>query len=240
MTSVVGGGLGKSPSVGSIQNGSRNGDYVIGGMGEIGEKVVGFIHRNEKNGKRFSTKKGVVMGRGPKPTKAPGHPPPVPQQLGSTLSPEAKKLMEDHPEVYDFSPIEMTPERQAALDAVRARPDWDTYFLNISKAVSTRADCRRSRVGAVIVKDHRIVSTGYNGSPAGDKSCLAGECPRGLLTGDQGSDYSNCLAIHAEANALVYANRSDCENATLYVTREPCTDCAKLIRASGIKRVVIG
>lgn len=123
------------------------------------------------------------------------------------------------------------------------RPEWDEYFLNIAKAVSQRADCRRAQHGAVIVNKNRVVATGYNGSPAGDrKSCLAGDCPRGLLSYEEQQsltgDYDLCLAIHAESNALVYANRGDCVDATIYVTGKPCPGCEKLIRASGIRRIV--
>lgn len=122
------------------------------------------------------------------------------------------------------------------------RPDWDTYFLGIADAVATRADCRRAQHGAVIVKERRIVSTGYNGSPPGGSSCLAGECPRGLLTKDElpsnHADYSNCVALHAEQNAIAYANRGDTEGAVLYITGEPCDMCSKLVKAAGIERTV--
>ena len=122
-----------------------------------------------------------------------------------------------------------------------ARPSWDEYFLGIAKAVSLRADCTRRRVGAVIVVDGRIVSTGYNGAPAGAKGCLsAGACPRGKLSvQEQPRDfgYGNCDAVHAEANALLYAYR-DVRGATLYCTDKPCVDCAKLIAGAGIKEVV--
>lgn len=128
------------------------------------------------------------------------------------------------------------------------RPGWDQYFAGIARAVSERADCRRARHGAVIVKNHRIVSTGYNGGPSGGPSCLAGECPRGLLsrtqepgvsTGGKGSqDYSNCVAIHAEANAIIYGDRDDMRGATLYVTGTPCDGCTKLIKGAGIVRVL--
>jgi len=112
--------------------------------------------------------------------------------------------------------------------------------------VATRADCRRRQCGAVIVKDHRVVSTGYNGAPAGDqRSCLDGECPRGRLTIEEmpgyeqgNNDYANCIAIHAEPNAIAYANRADTEGATIYLTGAPCDMCSKLIKAAGIKRVV--
>lgn len=122
------------------------------------------------------------------------------------------------------------------------RPSWDDYFAAIAVAVSARADCRRAKHGAVIVKDQRIVSTGYNGSPPGGPSCLAGECPRGLLSksdlAPNTPDYSNCIALHAEQNAVAYANRADTLHATIYVTGEPCDACLKLIAAAGIVRVV--
>lgn len=133
--------------------------------------------------------------------------------------------------------------RDAWVAVAAERPSWDEYFLNIARQVSTRADCRRAQHGAVIAKHNRIVSTGYNGSPAGGPSCLAGECPRGLLTAEQmahlTADYSNCIAIHAEANAIAYASRADTEGATIYVTGASCDMCSKLIAAAGIARVVI-
>jgi dCMP deaminase len=123
------------------------------------------------------------------------------------------------------------------------RPDWDTYFLGIAAAVAARADCSRRRVGAVIVQDHRIVATGYNGAPAGRPGCLTnGACPRAHSEVPEFSDYEtgpgSCIAIHAEANALLYADRSRCEGGTIYVTCEPCSWCLKLIDGAGIARVV--
>lgn len=117
-----------------------------------------------------------------------------------------------------------------------SRPDWDTYFLGIAEAVAARSDCERSRVGAVVVKDRRIRGTGYNGAPAGMPGCLS--CPRRTSDCAPGSDYSNCIAVHAEANALLYCDREDLIGATLYITREPCYGCQKLIAATGIVRVV--
>lgn len=126
----------------------------------------------------------------------------------------------------------------------QTRPGWDTYFLGIADAVSARADCRRARHGCVIVKDHRIVATGYNGSPSGGASCLAGECPRGLLTAEEcahrSGDYSNCIALHAEQNAIAYASRRDTLDATAYITGPPCDMCGKLLQAAGIAKVVFG
>ena len=125
------------------------------------------------------------------------------------------------------------------------RPDWDTYYLDIARAVSARADCTRRRVGAIIVNGDRIVSTGYNGAAAGRPGCLsAGACPRGQMTTAQvlpGSSYDtgpgSCIALHAEQNAILRAGL-DCRTATLYITDEPCDGCYRLIEGSGIYRVV--
>lgn len=125
------------------------------------------------------------------------------------------------------------------------RPDWDAYFLEISRAVAARGDCRRRQVGAVIVGvDNRIISTGYNGSVSGGPSCLAGECPRGLKSKDEvppDSDYRSgagrCWALHAEQNCVLYANTS-VVGATLYCTDTPCPMCARLISNIGIVKVV--
>ena len=117
------------------------------------------------------------------------------------------------------------------------RPGWDEYFLGIARAVAARSDCDRDKVGAVVVdSDRRIRSTGYNGAPPGRPGCSV--CPRRLSGVESGSDYSNCVAIHAEANALLYADRDDLPGSTLYVTREPCYACEKLIAATGIVRIV--
>lgn len=123
-----------------------------------------------------------------------------------------------------------------------SRPGWDDYFLEIAEAVSRRADCTRRRVGAVIVREHRIVATGYNGAPAGQPGCLtASACPRGRLSAAEMpaySSYDNCTALHAEVNAVVYAGREACLGAVLYVTCEPCQWCRKVIAAAGITRIV--
>lgn len=119
------------------------------------------------------------------------------------------------------------------------RPDWTAYFLGIADAVAARGDCLRCRVGAVLVgTDNRIRSTGFNGSFPGGPSCLAGECPRCVSDVPSGTGYEDCVEVHAEANALLYASWEDCQGSTLYVTREPCKDCSKLIRASGVARVI--
>lgn len=133
----------------------------------------------------------------------------------------------------------------AAVTAVKEakRPNWDEYFLEIGRAVSARSDCERRKVGAVVVaKDRRIRSTGYNGAPAGEPGCAT--CPRRNSSVASGSSYDtgagSCVAIHAEANALIYCNREDLIGSTLYITHDfgPCDGCLRLIKAAGVSRVV--
>jgi dCMP deaminase len=127
------------------------------------------------------------------------------------------------------------------------RPSWDDYFLDIARAVAVRADCTRRQVGAVIVDDqHRIISTGYNGAAAGHPGCASDRaCPRGLVSYEEmpsyvdgNQDFSNCIAVHAEANALLYADGRHTRGATLYTTDKPCAGCERLIEGAGIIRVV--
>jgi len=123
-----------------------------------------------------------------------------------------------------------------------SRPTWSTYFSAIASVVATRADCERRKVGAVIVKNNRIVSTGYNGAASGMPGCES--CPRRTSTEEPGSSYDTgpgaCVAIHGEANALLYADRDKTEGATMYVTSDPCGGCLKLIAGAGIAEVIVG
>ena len=118
------------------------------------------------------------------------------------------------------------------------RQSWDDYFLQLAATASTRATCSRRKHGAVIVKNRKIVATGYNGAPAGYPHCDEGACPRAQSSAPQGHDYDSCIAIHAEANALLFSSPEEREDATLYCTGAPCFGCAKLISNSGISEVV--
>ena len=110
------------------------------------------------------------------------------------------------------------------------RTIWDTYFLDIADMVAARSTCDRLRVGCVLVKDRRIVATGYNGSIKGHPHCDE----VGHLLNEQG----RCIrTIHAEQNALLHA-KEDLDGATAYVTHEPCETCTKLLNQAGIRRVV--
>lgn len=126
------------------------------------------------------------------------------------------------------------------------RLDWHRYGIGLAKAAATRADCTRRQVGAVLMlKDRSISVTGYNGGPSGGPSCLAGECPRGLLTHEElpaDSPYDSgggtCIALHAEWNVLLRSSWQNMTGATLYITEEPCHLCYTLIRGTKIARVV--
>ncbi|MGC9439309.1 deoxycytidylate deaminase [Streptomyces sp. WG5] len=139
-----------------------------------------------------------------------------------------------------------------------SRPSFDEYYLAGAEWASTRADCTRAQVGALLVSRGHRVTPGYNGAPPGILGCAtAGNCPRGThfpVSGEDfcscgeilpcskasapDSDYSNCIARHAEDNAITRARPEDLPGATLYVTRKPCPACWTLIRSAGISRVV--
>jgi dCMP deaminase len=97
---------------------------------------------------------------------------------------------------------------------------------------------RRQYMALVLGPNGRIVGTGYNGSPPGLPHCVDGGCPRATSNAAHGSPYGDCLAVHAEANALLWSDRTDREGGVLFVNGPPCWDCAKLIAGSGIRRVV--
>lgn len=122
------------------------------------------------------------------------------------------------------------------------RPTWDETWLDIAKIVSKRSTCSRRQVGAVLVKSNRIVSTGYNGAASKKPHCIDGGCPRGKLSYDEvpeGYDYNAapCVAIHAEANALLRAGHSATSGGYLYVTTEPCQQCWNLIEGAELAGV---
>lgn len=122
------------------------------------------------------------------------------------------------------------------------RPDQDTYYMQIAIAVRERADCTGQKVGAVIVFKNRIISTGYNGTPAGMKNCSDGGCHRCANRGKQyqsGTAYDLCICVHAEQNALLSAARFgiSVEGATLYTTTQPCFGCLKEMLQAGIHTV---
>jgi len=121
------------------------------------------------------------------------------------------------------------------------RPSWDGYFLEVAALVSKRATCLRRRVGAVLVKDKRILATGYNGAPKGLTHCLDIGCLREKLKIPSGERQELCRGLHAEQNVLVQAALYgiSTRDSTLYVTNQPCVICAKMLINAGIKEIVI-
>ncbi len=121
------------------------------------------------------------------------------------------------------------------------RPSWDEYFLDVAKLVSKRATCLRRSVGAVIVKDKRILATGYNGAPAGLKHCVDVGCIRQRLKIPSGERHELCRALHAEQNALIQASLYgiSVKGSTIYATCQPCVICVKMLINAGIKEIVI-
>ena len=119
------------------------------------------------------------------------------------------------------------------------RPSWETYFMDIAELVSKRSTCIRRAVGAIIVKDKRILSTGYNGAPTGIRHCTEVGCLREELNVPSGEKHELCRGIHAEQNAIIQAAfyGVSIKDATLFCTNLPCSICAKMIINAGIKKI---
>lgn len=120
---------------------------------------------------------------------------------------------------------------------------WDVRFVEIAKVIGEWSSCyqKNRKIGAVIVKNNRILTTGYNGAPSGIKNCVErGECMRRNENIPSGTKQELCYAIHAEQNAIIQAAKMgvSIDGATLYCTHQPCTICSKMIINSGIKRIV--
>lgn len=149
------------------------------------------------------------------------------------------------------------PEYPEGIDVTKPNrdPDWDSYFLAVANVIALRGDCVRRKIGAIVVWGSRIWATGYNGTAAGEPGCLDGKCPRGQKSIEEVphySDYSNCIATHAEINALQQFNqvRINAEHwvrvrrmlveqrrPTIYVSATPCSMCAEFIIKEGINVV---
>ncbi len=120
------------------------------------------------------------------------------------------------------------------------RPEWDEYFMRIAQTVAMRSNCIKRKVAAIIVKDRRIISTGYNGTPRGLPNCNEGGCPRCNALGESGKSLEECYCSHAEENSIVQAayHGVNIKKATIYTTFSPCLLCTKMILNSGIAEVV--
>jgi len=140
--------------------------------------------------------------------------------------------------------INMAVKKVASANSknkISTRPDWDTYFLDIVELVSRRSTCLRRAVGAGLVRDRRILATGYNGAPSKLKHCLEIGCLREKLKVPSGERHELCRGLHAEQNAVIQAalHGVSAKGSTLYCTNHPCVICAKMIINAGVARIVI-
>jgi dCMP deaminase len=124
--------------------------------------------------------------------------------------------------------------------AARTRPDWDTYFMGMAKLAATRSSCLRRAVGAVLVKDRRLLATGYNGVPSGVTHCEVVGCLRERLNVPSGERHELCRGLHAEQNAIIQAayHGVSIRGAHLYCTNLPCIICAKMLINAGVRRII--
>lgn len=121
------------------------------------------------------------------------------------------------------------------------RPSWDEYFLEMARLVAKRSTCLRRQVGAVLVKNKRILATGYNGAPSGLGHCLDIGCLREKLKIPSGERHELCRGLHAEQNALIQASLYgiSVKDSVFYLTNQPCIICTKMLINAGIKEIVI-
>lgn len=121
------------------------------------------------------------------------------------------------------------------------RPSWDEYFLEVAELVAKRSTCLRRRVGAVLVKEKKILSTGYNGAPSGTRHCIDIGCLREKLKIPSGQRHELCRGLHAEQNVLLQAalHGVSTKNSVLYITNQPCMICAKMLINAGVGEIVI-
>ena len=120
------------------------------------------------------------------------------------------------------------------------RPTWDEYFMELTEVVAKRSTCLRRKVGAIIVKEKRVLTTGYNGAPSGLDHCSEAGCIRDEKEVPSGQRHELCRGLHAEQNAIIQAalHGSSIKDAELYCTHQPCIFCTKMIINSGIKKVI--
>ncbi len=120
------------------------------------------------------------------------------------------------------------------------RPGWDDYFMKIAEDVATRSTCIRRSVGAIIVKDKRILSTGYNGAPTDVTHCTEETCLRTKYNVPSGERHELCRGLHAEQNAIIQAayHGVSIKDASIYITHQPCSICTKMLINAGIRKVI--
>ena len=128
---------------------------------------------------------------------------------------------------------------KGVMPEIDDRPSWEKYFMDIAFLVAKRSTCLRRSVGAVLVKNKRILATGYNGAPSGIRHCSETGCLRERLNVPSGERHELCRGIHAEQNSIIQAalHGVSIEGATLFCTNRPCSICAKMIINAGITKI---
>jgi len=159
-------------------------------------------------------------------------------QAGTSAEPACAQPSSAEPVRVQPASSAREPDGPDRANAVR--PSWDEYFCTITGDVAERSTCLRRHVGAIIVKDKRILATGYNGAPAGLAHCLEVGCLREQRGIPSGTRQELCRGLHAEQNAVIQAARHgiSIEGATVYCTNQPCVTCAKILVNAGIVEVV--
>jgi dCMP deaminase len=161
---------------------------------------------------------------------------PAAQQLDAVAKLADVQLRNDGPLEVLHADVQRVLEESLGFE----RPSWDAYFLSIARVVASRSNCVKRHVGAVIARDRRIVSTGYNGTPRGVRNCNEGGCPRCNAFAESGTRLDECLCSHGEENAIVQAayHGVSVRGGALYTTFFPCLFCTKLIINAGLSEVV--
>lgn len=157
---------------------------------------------------------------------------------------------EDGAGLYEAANVRLEAVDDGALETAKAtvlagmadfeRPDWDQYFMDIARVVARRSNCMKRKVAAVVVREKRIISTGYNGTPRGARNCNEGGCERCNSLTPSGTGLDDCRCNHAEENAIVQAayHGISVRGGVLYCTFSPCIHCTKIIVNAGIEEVV--
>ncbi|MFH1578222.1 MAG: cytidine/deoxycytidylate deaminase family protein [Candidatus Omnitrophota bacterium] len=145
------------------------------------------------------------------------------------------------PKKANLSRKKLIKPKAASKEKKGKRPSWDEYFLEMARLVSKRSTCLRRQVGAVAVRDKRILATGYNGPPSGLAHCIDSGCIREKLRIPSGQRQELCRGLHGEQNAIIQAviHNVDLKGSILYVTNQPCVTCTKILINVGVKEIVI-
>ena len=180
-----------------------------------------------------------------------------PESVEALEALEARERGSDAPNAQQLDAVQamatFTLENDGSLEAFQqkieswvrdhlpfSRPDWDDYFMDIARTVASRSNCVKRKVAAVVTRDKRIISTGYNGTPRGTRNCNEGGCPRCNDLAAGGTRLDECLCSHGEENAITQAayHGVSLKGGTIYTTFSPCLSCTKMIINAGLVEVV--